>query len=344
MPHSWMDVFDVADSVVAEIHNAIAEPFIVDGREVTLTISAGFAVYPAFSEDPSTVLRDAIAAMSESKALGPGGHLVSTKGSGDAIGRLQLVNEVRHAAEMEDWALLYQPIVDLSDGQMVAVEALIRWRKDGGLVAPYAFLPMAEDLGLIPVIGDWVMREVCRQSQAWRDAGLDLKISFNLSPRELSNPALVDRLVGLVEQHGVPQGKLVVEIVETSAEADPEATQKVLLALADRGIGVSIDDFGTGYSSLSRLKDMPVSTLKIDRSFVLALPDDDASSVVRAVVGLAESLQMASLAEGIETTQDRSILTELGCKLGQGYLFAKPLDPQTILQVSRDGNRPLDLE
>lgn len=334
------DVFDLADAVVSDIHRALAEPFIVDGREVTLSVSAGFAVYPAFSEDPMTVLRDSVAAMNESKKGGPGGHLVSTKGSGDAVGRLQLVNEVRHAAEMESWALLFQPIVDLSNGEMIAVEALIRWRKDGKLIPPGVFLPMAEDLGLIAVIGDWVMRETCRQSQAWRDEGLDLKISFNLSPKELSNPKLVERLVGLVDKHQIPKGKLVVEIVETSAETDPEATQKVLTDLAARGIAISIDDFGTGYSSLSRLKDMPVSTLKIDRSFVIELPQDDAANVVRAVVGLSDTLSMTSLAEGIETEEQRDTLKSLGCQLGQGYLFGKPLDPAVILEVSRRDNKP----
>ncbi len=334
--------FLAAEAAAHAVADLLREPFLSGEREVFVTASTGAAIFPRYSETAATLMRDAATAMRESKGDGPGGHLVSTKGTENPEERLQLVNDLRRAVDANSWRLLYQPVVGLLDGKMVGVESLIRWERDGELVSPAAFIPLAEDLGLIDAIGDWVMEESCRRSKVWRDEGLDLRMSFNLSPRELRCDDLVDRLTALLERYGIPPTQMVVEVTETSMETLPDLVRGVLGKLAIAGMGISIDDFGTGYSSLSRLKDMPVSTLKIDRSFVSELPDHDgAMNVVRAVIRLAESLGMVSLAEGIETPEQRSMLTTLGCQLGQGYLFAKPLPPERILEISRAGGRPM---
>lgn len=334
--------FIAADAGAHAIKDILAAAFTADEREVFLTASVGAAVYPRYSENATTLMRDAATAMQDSKRIGPGSHLVSTQGTSDPVGRLQLVTELRRAVEAKAWKLLYQPVVDLDDGRMVGVEALVRWDRDGEFVSPAVFIPLAEDLGLINEIGDWVMEESCRQSRAWRDAGLDLRISFNLSPRELHSDTLVTRLTDLLAEHEVPATRMVVEVTESSMESDPEHTRGILGMMAVAGLGVSIDDFGTGYSSLSRLTDMPVSTLKIDRSFVMDLPDREAAvGVVRAVIRLAESLGMTSLAEGIETDAQRVMLKVLGCKLAQGYFFGKPLSPEKIFAVHEQGGYPM---
>ncbi len=334
--------FIAAEAAAHAVADLLRKPFVSGEQEIVITASTGAAIFPRYSENATTLMRDAATAMRESKEDGPGGHLVSTKGTGDPEGRLQLVNDLRRAVEANSWKLLYQPVVGLLDGKLVGVEALVRWERDGELVSPAVFIQLAEDLGFIDAIGDWVMEESCRQSQVWRDEGLDLRMSFNLSPRELRCDDLVERLTALLEKYGVPPTQMVVEVTETSMETLPDLVRGVLGRLAIAGMGISIDDFGTGYSSLSRLKDMPISTLKIDRSFVSELPDHDgAVNVVRAVIRLAESLRMVSLAEGIETPEQRSMLTTLGCQLGQGYLFAKPLPPERILEIAREGGRPM---
>jgi EAL domain-containing protein (putative c-di-GMP-specific phosphodiesterase class I) len=221
----------------------------------------------------------------------------------------------------------------------VSAEALLRWRGPRGqLIPPGEFVPLSEELGLIERIGDWVLEEVCRQQRAWASEGLDLEISFNLSPRQFWQPDLADKILAAVRTDGGSTSGLVVEITETTAAIDTERTRRILWDLHGNGIRVAIDDFGTGASSLSRLNSLPVDILKIDRTFVQGLPDQGpVGKMVTAVIQLALGLGMVPLAEGIETAEQYAFLTERGCVLGQGFHFSKPITPQELRR--RWGNR-----
>jgi EAL domain-containing protein (putative c-di-GMP-specific phosphodiesterase class I) len=236
--------------------------------------------------------------------------------------------------------LHWQPIVRLADGSVESVEALIRWREpNGGIIPPGEFIPLAEELGLIEAIGDWVIGEMARQQATWASQGCDVKVGFNLSPRQLWSAHLGSHVMDLLNAEGVDPHSVVVEITESTAMADPDRTQTVLSDLHAWGLTLALDDFGTGYSSLARLKHMPVDILKIDRSFVRDVNRDESlASMVRAMIQLAEGLGMTPLAEGIETAEELSFLRDAGCVLGQGFYFARPAPAAEIpALVSRAG-------
>jgi EAL domain-containing protein (putative c-di-GMP-specific phosphodiesterase class I) len=218
---------------------------------------------------------------------------------------------------------------------MTGVEALVRWQDpNGGIIPPGEFIPLAEEMGLIEAIGDWVISELARQDREWRKQGLGLEVSFNLSPRQLWQPDLADLILARLDEHGVNPGGIVVEITESTAMTDPDRTQRILWELHARGLRLAIDDFGTGYSSLSRLKHLPVDVLKIDRSFVREVDiDPDTASMVQAMVQLARNLDMVPLAEGIETAGEQGFLLEHGCPLGQGFHFSRPITAEEILRL-----------
>jgi EAL domain-containing protein (putative c-di-GMP-specific phosphodiesterase class I) len=250
----------------------------------------------------------------------------------DENSKLALATRLRRAVEHHDWALHYQPILDLSRGDVVGVEALLRW-SDGarGLVLPGDFIPLAEEMGLIEAIGEWVIDEMCKQARAWRNGGLGLDVSFNLSARQLWHPDLLQTILTRLDRTELDPHHIVIEITESAAMTDADRTQQVLDGLRQRGVRFAIDDFGTGYSSLSRLKDLPVDMLKIDRSFIREIPGSpQAEAVVRAIIQLALNLGMAALAEGIETEAQWRFLVENECPLGQGYFFSPPVPAEDI--------------
>ena len=327
----------VAESVTTRIQQALQEPFVVAGNEVYATASVGLSIFPQDADDAATLSQNAEAAMFRSKKAGPGGYAMHVEDEADALSRLSLTTRLRKAVENETWTLHYQPLVSLKDGSMIGVEALIRWLEpNGGMVPPGEFIPLAEEMGLIEVIGDWVVEEIGRQDQIWRRAGLELEIGFNLSPRQMFQPDLVDKIVSRMEASGMDPTKVVVEITESTAMTDPDRTQRILFDLHDRGLQLAIDDFGTGYSSLARLKHLPVDILKIDRSFVRDVDNDrDAASMVSAMIALASNLGMTPLAEGIETEGEWRFLADHSCLLGQGFYFSKPVPPADILAMHR---------
>jgi EAL domain-containing protein (putative c-di-GMP-specific phosphodiesterase class I) len=277
--------------------------------------------------------------MFRSKRVGPGGHAMFSAETSNEEGRLSMSTRLRKAVETQSWELHYQPLVDLQTAQMKGVEALLRWRDpNGGMIPPGDFIPLAEEMGLIETIGTWVIQEVARQSGEWAREGIDLEVGFNLSPRQLWQRDLPQRLFRLLESSGADPSKIVMEITEGAAMTDPDHTQRILWELHGRGLRIAIDDFGTGYSSLARLKHLPVSTLKIDRAFVRDVPgDSDAGSMVDAVIKLAHSLGMTSLAEGIETEKQWHFLRDQGCSFGQGYYFSRPVPPDEIATIARSG-------
>jgi EAL domain-containing protein (putative c-di-GMP-specific phosphodiesterase class I) len=258
--------------------------------------------------------------------------MVAPMSLGGGDNKLSFVAKLREAVAERSWELHYQPIVDLVRGDVVGVEALIRWRdRDRGLMGPSQFIPTAEEMGFIGAIGDWVVEELLAQSRVWRSRGIDYIISFNLSPRQLWLPNLAERLLSRIDAAGVDPSSLLVEITESTAMADPDRTQGILLDLRQRGLRIAIDDFGTGYSSLSRLKDLAVDVLKIDRSFVCDVPHDrNARTMVKGIVQLAHSLGMAPLAEGIETEDQWRFLVDNDCMLGQGYYFKHPAPAEEL--------------
>jgi len=222
---------------------------------------------------------------------------------------------------------------------MVGVEALIRWiEPDGTMVPPIEFIPLAEELGLIELIGDWVVRELVYQSQAWCELDIGLQIGFNLSPRQFWQPDLSDRILQRIVDGGLDPAQVLVEITESSAMMDPDRAQEILWDLHRGGLRIAIDDFGTGYSSLSRLREMPVDVLKIDRAFVSNVgADEQSASIVGAFLELARGLGMTTLAEGIETAEELAFLRERECMLGQGFLFSKPVPPEEIIAYAFGG-------
>ena len=314
------------------VQQALQAPFELGGTEVYVSGSVGVSVFPIDAEDVGALLKNADAAMFRSKKAGPGGFVLHATNDAEAMNKLSLSTRLRKAVESKSWMLHYQPVIAIEDRTMLGVEALIRWQEpNGGLVPPGDFIPLAEEMGLIEAIGDWVVEEICRQDSAWRAQGISTEISFNLSPRQLWQPDLVAKIVSRLLAAGIEPGRVVAEITESTAMTDPDRTQQVLLDLHARGLRLALDDFGTGYSSLARLKHMPVDVLKIDRSFIRDVDTDhDAQSMVSAMIALASNLGMTALAEGIETEGERRFLVDRGCPLGQGFLFSKPVPAEDI--------------
>ena len=329
-----------AESAAQRILDSLAVPFRAGGTELYVAASIGISLFPQDGDEPGSLLRNADAAMLESKK---GGHayVVSNRGALDSSAKLQFVTRLRKAVESQRWTLHYQPVLDLATGRMRGVEALIRWiEPDGTMVPPGDFIPLAEELGLIETIGDWVVRELVYQAQAWRELDIDLSTSFNLSPRQFWQPDLANGILERIGEGGIDPAKVIVEITESSAMADPDRAQTILEELHAGGLRIAIDDFGTGYSSLARLRDMPVDVLKIDRSFVSGVDTDPQNqSIVSAFIELARGLGLTTLAEGIETEGELAFVQERGCVLGQGFLFSKAVPPEEIIAMSFGGVR-----
>jgi diguanylate cyclase (GGDEF)-like protein/PAS domain S-box-containing protein len=327
----------VAESVAARVHEALSDPFELNGTPFYATGSIGISLFPQDAGDAETLLMNADHAMYQSKRQAPGNWVVYATGGDDAMRKLSLSTRLREAVQHERWVLHWQPIVDLATGAIQSVEALIRWQEpNGGIVAPGEFIPLAEELGLIEAIGDWVIAELARQQAEWRGQGLDLTVGFNLSPRQLWSAHLGEKLLLKLRKADVDPKKVIVEITESTAMADPDRTQKILQELKAWGFSLALDDFGTGYSSLARLKHLPVDVLKIDQSFIRHVDTDPSlASMVRAMVQLAEGLGMTPLAEGVETKEELDFLRRTGCPVGQGYLFAYPVPADEIPALAR---------
>ncbi|MGZ8613260.1 MAG: putative bifunctional diguanylate cyclase/phosphodiesterase [Actinomycetota bacterium] len=322
----------VAESVAARVHEALAEPFHLNGTEFIARGSVGISLFPQDALDAEALMKNADSAMYQSKRQEPGGYVVFATSGEDPLKKLSLTTRLRRAVEQEHWVLHYQPVVNLFDGSVESVEALVRWQDaNGGIVPPGEFIPLAEELGLIEAIGDWVIDAMATQQRAWADDGLDLTVGFNLSPRQLWSAHLAEKVLGKLRLADVDPSKVVVEITESTAMADPDRTQKILAELHAWGLSLAIDDFGTGYSSLARLKHLPVDILKIDRSFIRDVHRDTGlASMVRAMIQLARGLGMTAVAEGIESVGELEFLRAHGCPVGQGFYFAKPVPAEEI--------------
>jgi diguanylate cyclase (GGDEF)-like protein/PAS domain S-box-containing protein len=323
-----------AEIVAKRILEEMAVPMSVQGQDVVTTASIGISVFPADSDDDEGLLRDADIAMYRSKNGGGNSiEFFTAEMNERAMRRMQVELQLQHALELEEFELHYQPIVSLPEGRMVGVEALLRWHNaELGVVEPGEFIPVAESTGIIVPIGAWVLETACRQVKEWQEAGWsDLRVAVNLSPREVDRGDAVESISNALDKSGLAPSFLEVEVTERVLLDDVETAGTAFRAIKDLGVRLCIDDFGTGYSSLSYLRNYPFDVLKIDRAFVSdAAQHASGVSLLRAIVSMAESLELEVIAEGVETAEQFDMLCELGCGFAQGYHFCAPLSAARI--------------
>jgi diguanylate cyclase (GGDEF)-like protein/PAS domain S-box-containing protein len=323
-----------AAPVLERVRKAVLQSISVSGQEVQVSCSIGVAVYPNDGGDAGTLLMNADAAMYRAKELGKNNIQFYTREMNASIEeKLLLLEGLRSALDERQFRLVYQPKVDLRTGRVFGVEALVRWdHPEHGVIGPDRFIPLAEESGMIIALGDWVLRSACAQNRAWQRAGLaPLRISVNVSPRQFEDPQLVERVQRALADSGLAAEWLELEVTEGVIMRDLQQAVAKMAAVRAMGVSLSIDDFGTGYSSLSALKSFPISTLKIDKSFVRDLGRSSGDeAIASSIIGLAHRLKLRVIAEGVETEQQRSFLRENGCDEMQGYLFSRPLPPEQL--------------
>jgi diguanylate cyclase (GGDEF)-like protein/PAS domain S-box-containing protein len=330
---------DVISQTVQKLRAAIAVPVNVGGHDLRVTSSMGIANYPNDGVDAEELMANADAAMYRAKEIGRDNFQFYTPAlNTKAHEKFLLQEELRNAVVHSQFVLLYQPQVDLRSGRIFAVEALIRWKHPSlGMVPPIKFIPIAEETGLIVPIGDWVLREACRQNKAWQGAGLPhMNICVNVSARQFKEKNLVARVVQALQDSGLEAKYLELELTESLIMQDVEQAVETMKELQSLGVQLSIDDFGTGYSSLSALKNFPVARLKIDKSFISDLPtNENDKAVAGAVISLGQKLNLRVIAEGVETDDQMAFLRENNCDEMQGYHFSKPIAAQAIEELLR---------
>lgn len=328
---------DAIDMFAKKVLDRLGEPFLLSGQQLHTAASIGVSVFPYDGEDSETLMRCADTAMYHAKSVGRGTFRFFDADLNRATEeRLHFEQRLRDAVSTGQLILHYQPQVESRTGNIVGLEALVRWMDpEMGLISPERFIPVAEECGLIGPIGAWVLDEAIRQLAVWRRAGhSNLSLSVNLSAHELKNPDLPPYVSRALVQHGVPPGHLELEVTETAAMGDPHLTIDVLGQLKTIGVELTIDDFGTGYSSLSYLKLLPVGSLKIDRSFVQDMEiDANDAAICAATISLAHNLGLRVVAEGVETATQCRCLTELGCDFMQGYYFGAPAGAEETLAL-----------
>ena len=334
------NVKNVGDAIyVAErIHQELTLPLNLEGHEVFTTASIGIALSSTGYNHPEEVLRDADIAMYRAKALGKARHEVFDKDMhAHAVALLQLETDLRRAIERQEFEVYYQPIVSLTNQQIISFESLVRWQHpERGLISPAEFIPLAEETGLINTIGWWVLRESCQQLRLWQTQfpSLILSISVNLSGKQFSQLDLIDQIAQVLAETGLEPKSLKLEITESAIMENVELASCMLWQLRKLGIQLYMDDFGTGYSSLSYLRRFPIDKLKIDRSFVSQMMvDEESLEIVRTIVMLARNLGMEAIAEGLETVEQLHQLKALQCDYAQGYFFSKPVNAQVAGQL-----------
>ena len=319
-----------ADDIAARL----GKPFQIAGAEFHVEASVGISLFPGDADGGHSLLQHADAAMYQSKGRGRAASTVYARMSHDPLERLSLTSRLRRAIADDELELYYQPIVWTASGRLHSMEALLRWQDpDRGLVHPDRFIPAAEEMGLLDPIGAWVIDALAAQIVTWRDQGLEPKVSFNVSPRELLRPDFAVDLGERLRGAGVDPAMLTMELTESATLREPERIGPLLRDLRALGLQLAIDDFGAGWSSLSRLRLLPVQMLKIDRSFLRAIPEDpEAGAIVRAVIALSDALGMTTVAEGVEQPVQQHFLAAQGCPLSQGRLFGDALTPDVMTE------------
>jgi diguanylate cyclase (GGDEF)-like protein/PAS domain S-box-containing protein len=328
-------------SVVAQkILNSLRQPLILGGTEQHVSGSVGIALYPEDGRDAQTLMKNADTAMFHGKSLGKNTYQYFTAQMNIAVKRrMTLESALRRAVLQRDFVLHYQPQIDLDTGEIVACEALVRWKtEDSGTVMPGDFIPLAEETGLINEIGEWVLREGCRQAKEWQAQGLGTvrRMAINLSARQFADKGFLDMVNRVLSETGLPASCLELEITESQVMRQTDGMIQLLNKLSEMGVQLAIDDFGTGYSSLSYLKRLPIQKLKIDQSFIRDITvDPNDTAIVVAIINMAKSLDLATIAEGVETAGQLALLRSKGCNVGQGFYFSAPVTAQELYPLLR---------
>ncbi len=316
------------------ILEGISEPLTIDGVEIRVSCSIGVACSRKHGDTASELFANADMALYRVKESGRNGIQLFTPAMGEeARSKLSRIEELRRAVERNEFVIHYQPQKDMSSGQVIGVEALVRWQHPvDGLLLPGTFIPLAEETGLVVLIGDMVLREACRQARAWQDQGLPaLRIAVNVSARQFLENSLIDQVASALQAADLDPQWLELELTESLIMRDVEGAIERMHALRELGVSIAIDDFGTGYSSLSTLRRFPLSRLKIDRSFIADIPEKAGDmAITSAIVSLGRTLELEVIAEGVETEEQAQFLEGAGCEMFQGFLFAKPLPASEV--------------
>ena len=322
----------VAAAGARKLLRALEPPFEIDGERFDVGASIGIALFPQHGDGADALMRRADVAMYVAKRSGSGYAVYAPEEDTHSPERLALTGDLREAIESGALELEYQLQIELATKRVVGVEALVRWRHPRhGLLLPDSFIPLAEHTGLVRPLGLWVLGEAIRQCRVWLDGGLRLRLSVNLSMRNLHDPSLLETLAGLLRQHRVEPGLLQIEITESTLMADPLHSVTVLGSLHEMGIELAIDDFGTGYSSLAYLRRLPVAEIKIDKSFVIDMAsEENAAVIVRSTIDLGHNLGLKVVAEGVEDVAAWRILETGGCDIAQGNLFGPPESAEAV--------------
>ena len=328
-------------SLASRIIESLSAPYNIAGHKVIIGTSVGIALAPEDGTTPDDLLKNADLALYRAKSDGRGVYRFFEPGMDAKVqARRAMELDLRKALENEEFELFYQPLVNLADREIVAFEALLRWRHpERGLISPLEFIPLAEEIGLIVPIGAWVLKQACARAVTWPD---HIKVSVNLSPVQFKSNTLVLNVMSALNASELDPKRLELEITETVMLHDTEGTLATLMRLRELGVSISMDDFGTGYSSLSYLRKFPFDKIKIDQSFVRSLSgEDESAAIVRAVTGLGRSLGMTTTAEGVETTDQLEMLRKEGCAEVQGFLFSAPVPGDEIAALLERLNRSL---
>ena len=331
---------DEAAVIAQKIINDFKSPFEIEEKEIFITVSIGISVYPNDGEESESLMKNSNAALRYSKNQGRSNYqFYSQEQNRESFERLEMESALRHAVEKEEFILYYQPQVDVETQKIIGMEALVRWmHPDLGMVSPAKFIPVAEETGIITSLGEWVLYNACMQNKLWQEQGYDkITVSVNLSPMQVKQSEIIDIIGKIIETTDLAPEFLELEITEGVLMSHNNSILKRLEDIKSRGIKIAIDDFGTGYSSLSYLRKFPMDKLKIDQCFVREIPENDNGAIAKVVIGLAKSLNMKVIAEGVETEEQFEFLKENGCEEIQGYYFGKPLPPAEFEILLKNG-------
>jgi len=330
-------------NLAKRISEVLSGPLTIRGSECFMTSSMGIAIYPEDGDNFETLLKHAGTALAQAKQVGRNGFQFYAKSmNAQAFKHLRLEGKLRNALEGDELILYYQPQMDIQTEKIIGFEALLRWELPGkGLVPPGDFIPLAEETDLIIPIGDWVLKQACAQSVSWQKAGFEpVQIAVNLSGRQFIQEGLLNNICQILDESGLSPECLEIEITETTIMQNLEATTEMLREMQAAGLKISMDDFGTGYSSMSYLKQFPLNTLKIDRSFVMGITEDETdAAITQTIISLAHSLHLHTIAEGVETKGQLELLKKQGCQQIQGYLISRPLPPTEVVKFLTPSGR-----
>lgn len=330
--------------IIENIKESLKLPINLDDHEIFISASVGISLFPVDGKDVQTLQKNAAVALSRAREQGEDGYQFYTEEMNSiALRRLELENKLRRALERDEFEVYYQAKKDFTSGEVVGMEALVRWNHpELGIVSPAEFIPLAEESGLIIPLGEWILRTACQQTKILQEEDLNLRVSVNLSTRQFQEGCLAKKIIKIVEETGINPQNLELEVTESALMHNAESAVSILNEIRNAGVKISIDDFGTGYSSLGYLKRLPIDVLKIDRSFVQDITNDPTdASLVMAIISLAHSLRLKIVAEGVETAEQLKLLHLLRCDEWQGFLFSKPITFEKfreLIKVSKNGS------